>query len=82
MGRSPDKAEQIAAGLSEAQRHYLVQLKRRGFSIHPGNQSRSVREFLRDSERAGLLTNPSFDNYFLTPIGLAVRGILIRESQS
>ena len=79
MGRSPDKAEQIAAGLSEAQRHYLVQLKRRGFSIHPGHQSASVRDFLRDAERAGLLTNPSFDNYFLTDIGLAVREILTRS---
>lgn len=46
------------------------------FSIHPGNQSQGVREFLRDAEREGWLRNPSFDNYFLTDEGKYLRDLL------
>ena len=76
----PDPAE-IARGLSDNQSRFLPQLKRRGFSIHPGRQSKAVRGFLRDSERDGLLINPSFDNYFLTPLGIAVRAIIEQEGK-
>jgi hypothetical protein len=71
-----DKIAGIAAALSEDARHYLPQLTKRGFSIHPGRQTTSVRDFLREAEKAGVLTNPSFDNYFLTSLGLAVRNHL------
>lgn len=77
MTHDPDIAA-VAAGLSEIDRHFLLQLKRRGFSIHPGNQSRAVREFLHTAEKLGLLTNPSFDNYFMQPLGLAVKAHLER----
>lgn len=63
----------IANDLSDDARHFLPQLNRNGFSIHPGNQSPAIRQFLREAEKAGLITNPSFDNYFLQPLGQAVR---------
>ena len=72
--------EQIAAGLTEDARHYLPQLKKR-FSIPPGMQTSSVRSFLLSAERDGLLTNPSFDNYFLTPLGQQVRAILEKNNE-
>ena len=66
----------IVEKLSEAEVHLLKQMTR-GFSIHPGSQTRAVRLFLRRAEiELGLLTNPSFDNYFLTPLGIEVRTFL------
>ena len=50
------------------------------FSIHPGNQTKAMREFLRDAEREGWLHNPSFDNFFLTDEGKQLRDLLKLEA--
>ena len=53
----------------------LAQLPDR-FSIHPGRQTRDMREFLQDATREGWLHNASFDNYFLTDDGKQLRDLL------
>lgn len=70
------KVRDVAGKLTANEALVLLQMHER-FSIHPGNQGDFVRRFLRKAEiDLKLLTNPSFDNYYLTPLGLAVRAHL------
>ncbi len=74
MGRSPDKAEQIAAGLSEAQRRWLLSALKT-----PLLDRMKCAWRMKSGRDLGLAVKAWRGGDLLTPLGLAVREILTRS---